>query len=142
MVSTASLLVLIFIWTGIAAKFVVPPCDQHMFHYGVDRCLSDFNKSMETSGYGDHCPWPAEKGVYNKLMRCVDNLAIVFWCNGHGFLKDTVFYEVHKTYFRLCGQVQDPPLNTLVLLIGPVIIATLLLPVLCANLTTSSTPPL
>ncbi|XP_040057871.1 receptor activity-modifying protein 1 [Gasterosteus aculeatus] len=138
MVSTACLLVVIFIWTGIAAKFVVPPCDQHMFHSGVHQCLSDFNTSMETSGYRDNCPWPTEKGIYNKLKRCVDDSALVFWCKGHGFLKDAVFLEVHKTYFRLCGQVQDPPLTTLILLIAPVIIATLLLPVLCANLTTSN----
>lgn len=48
-------------FAGMAAKFVVPPCDSHMFDSGVGYCLSDFNRSMETSGYQDRCPWPTVK---------------------------------------------------------------------------------
>ncbi|KAI3356531.1 hypothetical protein L3Q82_017737 [Scortum barcoo] len=122
-----------------AAKFVVPPCDQHMFASNVDNCLSDFNKSMETSGYQDRCPWPAVKRVYNKVKHCVDHWAKASWCRGNGFLVDEIFLEVHHTYFSICGQVQDPPPTTLILLIAPVIIVTLFLPFLCVNLTTWNT---
>ncbi|XP_031152396.1 receptor activity-modifying protein 1-like [Sander lucioperca] len=139
MVLTAYLLALIFIWTGMAAKFVVPPCDRDMFDSGVDKCLSDFNRSMETSGYEDRCPWPTGKRIYNQLKSCVDNSANGSWCRGHGFLVDTVFLEVHEMYFKLCGHVEDPPLTTLIMLIAPVIIATLFLPILCVNLTTWKT---
>ncbi|XP_054471886.1 receptor activity-modifying protein 1-like [Anoplopoma fimbria] len=139
MVLSAYALAVIFFWRGIAAKLVVPPCDQHMFDSGVDNCLSDFNKSMETSGYQDSCPWPTEIRIYNKLKRCVDDWAKESWCKGHGFLRDTVFLEVHKMYFRLCGQVQDPPSTTLIVLIAPVIIITLFLPILCVKLTTWNT---
>lgn len=139
MVLTAFLLALIFIQTGMAAKFVVPPCDRHMFDSGVAGCLSDFNKSMETTGYQDSCPWPTVKRIYNKLKGCVDDWATASWCKGRGFLVDTVFLEVHKMYFKLCGQVRDPPLFTVIMLIAPVIIATLFLPILCFPLTTWST---
>ncbi|XP_031730878.1 receptor activity-modifying protein 2 [Anarrhichthys ocellatus] len=132
MVLSTYLLALIFIRTGMA-------CDQHMFDSRVDDCLSHFNKSMETSGYQDSCPWPTEKRIYNTLNMCVDHWAKESCCKGHGFLKDTVFLEIHKMYFRLCGQVQDPPLTTLIMLIAPVIIITLFLPILCVNLTTWNT---
>ncbi|XP_041807314.1 receptor activity-modifying protein 1-like [Chelmon rostratus] len=136
MVLSAYLLVLTFVWTGQAAKFVVPPCDWHMFESNVDNCLSDFNKSLEASGYQDGCPWPAVKGNYNKLKHCVDDWANESWCRGHRSLVDKVFMAVHDTHFSACGQVQDPPLTTLIMLIAPVIITTLLLPLLCAKLTT------
>ncbi|XP_051261057.1 receptor activity-modifying protein 1-like [Dicentrarchus labrax] len=136
MTLTAFLLVLVFVWTGMAVKFIVPPCDQHMFDSNVDNCLSDFNKSLESSGYQDKCPWPAVKSIYNKLKHCVDDWANVSWCKGYGFLVDNVFFEVHEMYFSVCGQVQDPPLTTLIMLVAPVIIATLFLPLLCVNLVT------
>ncbi|XP_059199539.1 receptor activity-modifying protein 1-like [Centropristis striata] len=136
---TAYLLALIFIWTGTALKFVVPPCDPHMFDRGVDNCLTDFNRSMETSGYQGRCPWPTVKRVYNQLKGCVDDWARASWCRGHGFLMDSVFLEVHQMYFKLCGQMQDPPLTTLIMLIAPGIIVTLFLPILCYNLTTWNT---
>ncbi|XP_029315386.1 receptor activity-modifying protein 1 [Cottoperca gobio] len=136
---TACLLALIFIWTGMAAKFVAPPCDRHMLDSGFNKCLSDFNKSMETSGYLDSCPWPTVKDVYNTLKSCTDKLASVSWCRGHRFLVDTFFLEVHEMFFKLCGQVHDPPLTTLVMLIAPVIIATLLIPIVCIYLTTCNT---
>ncbi|XP_037646790.1 receptor activity-modifying protein 1-like [Sebastes umbrosus] len=136
MVLTAYLLALMFIWTEMSAKIVVQPCNRHMFDSAVDNCLSDFNKSMETSGYQDSCPWPTVKRIYNQLEICVDDWAKRSWCRGHGFLVNTAFLEVHKVYFKLCGQVHDPPLTTLILLIAPVIIATLLLPIFCVPLTT------
>ncbi|XP_068561234.1 receptor activity-modifying protein 1-like [Cebidichthys violaceus] len=132
MVLSTYLLALIFIWAGMA-------CDQHMFDSHVDYCLSDFNKSMETSGYQDSCPWPTVKRIYNELTICVDNGANKSLRKGHGFVKDRVFLEVHKMYFRHCGQVQDPPLTALIMLIAPVIIVTLFLPILCVNLTTWNT---
>ncbi|XP_076602326.1 receptor activity-modifying protein 1 [Chaetodon auriga] len=136
MVLTTYLLVLTFVWTGKAENFVVPPCDRHMFESNVDNCLSDFNKSLETSGYQDGCPWPAVKGNYNQLKHCVDDWAKACWCRGHGSLVDKVFMKVHDMHFSGCGQVHDPPPTTLIMLIAPVIIATLLLPLLCAKLTT------
>ncbi|GAA6219739.1 receptor activity-modifying protein 1-like [Lates japonicus] len=137
MLLTACLLAPAFIWTGMAAEFVVRPCDQHMFHSNVDNCLSEFNNSIETSGYQDSCPWPTVKCIYNKLKICVDDWAKVSWCWGSPV--DKVFLEVHQTYFSLCGQVHDPPLTTLIMLITPVTIATLFLPLLCINLTTWNT---
>lgn len=77
--------------------------------------------------------------TYNALKVCVDEWASVSWCRGHGFLVDEVFLEVHKMYFKLCGQVHDPPLTTLIMLIAPVLIATLFLPILCVTLTTWDT---
>ncbi|XP_034417676.1 receptor activity-modifying protein 1-like [Cyclopterus lumpus] len=139
MVLSAYLLALTFIWTGMAAKSVASSCDPHMFDSGVDHCLTDFNKSMESSGYRDRCPWPTEKLVYNELKTCVDDWANVSCCRGHSFLKDTVFLEVHKMYFRQCGQVQDPSPTALILLIAPVIVVTLFLPIVCANLATRNT---
>nr|XP_046259852.1 receptor activity-modifying protein 1-like isoform X2 [Scatophagus argus] len=136
MVLTAFLLVLMFIWTGMAARFVVPPCDQDTFDRNVDKCLSDFNSSLETSGYQYRCPWPAAKSIYNKLKHCVDDWANMSWCRGHRFLLDEVFLKVHNTYFSVCGQVHDPPLGTLIMLIAPVVVSTLLLPILCVSLTT------
>ncbi|XP_070694751.1 receptor activity-modifying protein 1 [Pempheris klunzingeri] len=139
MVLTVYFLVFIFIWTGMATKFVVPPCDQHTFDSNVDNCLSEFNKSMEIIGYQDRCPWPAGKSTYNDLKYCVDDWAKKSWCKGHGFLVDKVFLEVHRMYFYLCGQVRDPPLNTLIMLIAPVIIATLCLPLTTYNTELAST---
>uniref|UniRef100_A0A8C5HGI4 Uncharacterized protein n=1 Tax=Gouania willdenowi TaxID=441366 RepID=A0A8C5HGI4_GOUWI len=74
--------------------------------------------------------------IYNTLKHCVDKWAIKSWCKGRGFLVDEVFLEVHQKYFSLCGQIQDPPVFTLVMLITPVIIATLFLPLLCVHLVT------
>ncbi|AWP12780.1 putative receptor activity-modifying protein 1-like isoform 3 [Scophthalmus maximus] len=136
MVLTACLLALVFMWTGMAAKSVSPPCDQHMFDSDVDNCLSEFNNSMDTSSYRDSCPWPTVKHIYNQLKFCVDDLAKVSWCKSQTFLEDKVFLGVHQTYFSLCGQVQDPPLTTLIMLITPAIIFTLSLPLLCIHLTT------
>ncbi|KAK5921304.1 hypothetical protein CgunFtcFv8_025020 [Champsocephalus gunnari] len=79
MLLTAYLLALIFIWTGMAATSVVPPCDHHMFDSGIQNCLSDFNKSMETTGYQHMCPWPTVKRLYNELNICVDSSATVSW---------------------------------------------------------------
>ncbi|XP_068429064.1 receptor activity-modifying protein 1 [Clinocottus analis] len=139
MVLSAYLLALTFIWTGMAPKCVASSCDPHMFDSGVDDCLSDFNKSMATSGYHHSCPWPSEKRNYNELKICVDGWANVSRCMGHGSLRDMVFMEVHKMYFRQCGQVQDPPPIALIMLIAPVIIVTLFLPILCAKLATWNT---
>ncbi|KAM3608442.1 uncharacterized protein V6R79_025433 [Siganus canaliculatus] len=136
MVLAAYWLVLAFLWTGTAVKFVVPQCDQNMFDSNVADCLSDFNRSLETSSYQETCPWPGVKRIYNKLKLCVDNWATVSWCRGQGFLVDEVFLEVHETYFSACGQVHDPPLTTLIMLIAPGIITTLFLPLLCVSLTT------
>ncbi|KAK2839497.1 hypothetical protein Q5P01_013237 [Channa striata] len=79
MALTTSLLALILIWAGTAAKKPGPTCDQHEFERNVHDCLSDFNKSMETSGYQDGCPWPTVRRFYVKLKNCVDNLAVASW---------------------------------------------------------------
>lgn len=77
--------------------------------------------------------------IYSKLKHCVDYWENVSWCRGHGFLVDKVFLKIHDMYFSVCGQVQDPPLTALIMLIAPITIATLLLPLLCVNLTTRDT---
>ncbi|XP_072254013.1 receptor activity-modifying protein 1 [Leuresthes tenuis] len=144
MVSTALLPAFIFTWTvlfspGIASEFVVLPCDQMSFGFHVKNCLSDFNKSMETSGYQEKCPWPNVRSIYIKLKTCVENYTSSTWCNGSKFLVDELFLEVHRMYFPLCGEVHDPPFFTLVMLIAPVIVATLFLPLLCVRLATWNT---
>lgn len=139
MVLTFYLLALVFIWTGMAANYVVPPCNHSMFDSKVDNCLSDFSKSMETTGFQDTCPWPTVKRIYYHLQLCVENCASASWCRGHRFLVDEVFLDVHETYFSLCGQVHDPPLTTLIMLVAPVTIVTLLMPLLCFYLTTWNT---
>lgn len=141
---TAHLLTLIFmcevfVAPGSTVKFVVPQCDRDTFDLNVENCLSDFNKSMESSGYQHYCPWPTVKRSYNQLKHCVDNSATASWCKGRGFLVDDIFLEVHYLYFTLCGQVHDPPLFTLIMLIAPVIIVTFFLPLLCVHLTTWKT---
>uniref|UniRef100_A0A3Q1GUS2 Uncharacterized protein n=1 Tax=Acanthochromis polyacanthus TaxID=80966 RepID=A0A3Q1GUS2_9TELE len=77
--------------------------------------------------------------IYYELNQCVDHWARKSWCRGHKFLVDELFLELHQTYFSLCGQVRDPSLSTLIMLIAPSIIATLLLPLLCVHLTTWNT---
>lgn len=73
--------------------------------------------------------------IYTQLKHCVDNSAAVSQCRGRGSLMDEVFLKVHEMYFSDCGLVQDPPLFTLVMLIAPVTIVTLLLPLLYFYLT-------
>lgn len=46
---------------GMAVRDVISPCDPHVFDSSVEVCLSDFNRSLETSGLQDHCAWPAAK---------------------------------------------------------------------------------
>lgn len=76
--------------------------------------------------------------IYHKLKLCVDNLAIASSCEGHGSLDD-FFLKVHNMYFSSCGQVRDPPLTIVILLIGPLTLLTLVLPHLCVFLTTKNT---
>lgn len=76
--------------------------------------------------------------MYRKLKLCVDNLAITSSCKGHGTLDD-FFLKVHSMYFSSCGQVKDPPLTIVILLIGPLTLLTLVLPHLCVFLTTKDT---
>ncbi|KAM4608907.1 receptor activity-modifying protein 1 [Polymixia lowei] len=132
---------LILICTGLGEGVLAPPCDHKKFNANVHGlCLPAFNKSMETSGYQDTCPWPVVKGIYNTMKHCVDHWANASWCKGRGSMMDEVFLEIHKTYFSLCGgQAQDPPLTTLIMLIVPGIIATFFLPLLCVHLTTWNT---
>lgn len=129
------MLALLFIYTGMAVRDVIPPCDPHVFDSSVEVCLSDFNQSWETSGLRDHCAWPAAKRIYTQLKHCVDSSADVSKCRGRGSLVDEVFLKVHEMYFSDCGLVQDPPLFTLVMLVAPVTMVTLLLPLLYVYLT-------
>lgn len=85
------------------------------------------------------CLIPFFFSIYSKLKNCVDDWAQASCCRGYSFLADKVFLKVHDMYFLDCGQVQDPPLTILIMLIAPVSIVTLLLPLLCVNLTTSDT---
>ncbi|KAF6738649.1 hypothetical protein FQA47_006254 [Oryzias melastigma] len=111
---------------GMASTFIVPPCDQNTFHLNVFDCLSDFNKSMETSGYQKNCPWPEVKGLLAAGAKVYQSVV------------DEVFMEVHQRYFPLCTHMQDPPILTLIIVIAPVIIATFLLPLLCVPLITKT----
>ncbi|XP_053296170.1 receptor activity-modifying protein 1 [Pleuronectes platessa] len=133
---TVCFLALGFIGTGMATQKKIPPCDELMFHNDVDNCLLAFNHSMETSGYEDRCPWPAVKGVYYQLQICVNLTAGLYWCKGYKSLLDEVYLAVHRKYFSLCGLVRDPPAITLMLLISPSIIITLLMPLVCLPLVT------
>ncbi|XP_061774383.1 receptor activity-modifying protein 1-like [Nerophis ophidion] len=135
MMFTYSLLASVFFCTGLSVKSIYP-CDKHMFLSNVHICSSLFNKSMETSGHHERCTWPAVKRIYNQLKLCVDLWAKKSLCLSRGSLVDDFFQEVHREYFASCGQVQDPPLPTMILLIAPGIIATLFLPLLCIKLTT------
>lgn len=139
MVLPAFLLGFILTLTGVAGKLVVPPCDLHVFDSNVVICLSDFNRSMEAAGFQKGCHWPAATGIYYQLKLCVDDWAKASWCKGQGFLVDNIFLRVHSTYFQQCGQVEDPPFFTLIMLIAPVIIVTLLMPAVCVKLTTWNT---
>ncbi|TNN60272.1 Receptor activity-modifying protein 1 [Liparis tanakae] len=132
MVLSVYLLALTFIWTGMASKFVVSPCDPHLF----DDCLSDFNRSMESSGYRESCPWPTAKRNYDLLKTCVDDWATATICRGHGSPKDDIFLAVHKTYFKRCEKFQDPPPTTLAALIAPGVVVTLFMPIVFAHLAT------
>lgn len=76
--------------------------------------------------------------MYHKLKLCVDNLAIMSSCKGHGSL-DNFFLKVHNMYFSSCGQVKDPPLTIVILLMGPLTLLTLVLPHMCVFLTTKDT---
>ncbi|KAM9851160.1 receptor activity-modifying protein 1-like [Aulostomus maculatus] len=136
MALTRFLLMLLFIRTGHSGRSVVRSCDREVFDRNVDVCLSDFNRTMETSGYRDGCQWPTVKGSYNRLKICVDDWAGVTACKGRGFLLDAVFLEVHQKYFRSCGRIADPPLTIVIMLIAPVVIAAFVLPVLCVHLNT------
>ncbi|CAF98963.1 unnamed protein product [Tetraodon nigroviridis] len=127
--------VVLLICSGTAVKINIPPCDQHMFNSNVEDCLSDFNTSLEMSDHQYSCPWPAVKPMYYKLKLCVDNLAITSSCMGHRSLGD-FFLKVHNMYFSSCGEVRDPPLTTVILLIGPLTLLTLVLPHFCVFLTT------
>ncbi|XP_054644216.1 receptor activity-modifying protein 1-like [Dunckerocampus dactyliophorus] len=135
MVFTYILLAFAFFCTGLSVK-IIQPCDKHMFESNVHICRSVFNKSMETSGYHERCTWPAVKRIYNTLKLCVDHWANTSLCRSRGSLVDDFFQEVHQKYFASCGQVHDPPLTTLIMLIAPGVIATLFLPLLCMKLTT------
>uniref|UniRef100_A0A3B5BC96 Uncharacterized protein n=1 Tax=Stegastes partitus TaxID=144197 RepID=A0A3B5BC96_9TELE len=114
---------------GMAQKFVVPACDQNKFDSNVENLIFYFLFCLPLF----LC------SIYNELKWCVDRWANASWCKGQRFLVDEVFLEVHRTYFSLCGQVHDPSLSTLIMLIAPSIIATLLLPLLCVHLTTWNT---
>uniref|UniRef100_A0A672IAU8 Uncharacterized protein n=1 Tax=Salarias fasciatus TaxID=181472 RepID=A0A672IAU8_SALFA len=88
----------------------------------------------------DHFTYPPPPcRSYNELKHCVDDWANKTWCRGRGFLADEIFLEVHQSYFALCGQVHDPPLFTLIMLIAPGIVVTFFLPLLCVHLTTWNT---
>lgn len=138
MILSALLWTLAVTWTGAAVK-VVPPCDQETFHFTVLDCSSDFNRSMEASGYQEACPWPDVKPLYYNLKTCVEEAVKQSWCMGYTTMVDEVFLKVHQTYFSLCRQVHDPPLHTLLLLIAPGVVITLFLPFLCIHLTTDKT---
>uniref|UniRef100_A0A3B4A784 Uncharacterized protein n=1 Tax=Periophthalmus magnuspinnatus TaxID=409849 RepID=A0A3B4A784_9GOBI len=74
--------------------------------------------------------------TYSVLKLCVDTWARGHWCSGVGTLVDDFFKDVHLTYFSECGRIQDPPVTALVLMVAPLVISTLLLPILCVYLTT------
>ncbi|XP_078795318.1 receptor activity-modifying protein 1 [Oryzias latipes] len=140
---TAVLMAHVFTWTvlfssGMASTFAAPPCDQNMFNLNLFDCVSDFNKSMETSGYQKNCPWPEVKGIYFKFSSCVDSTAVGSWCKGYKSVVNEVFMEVHQRYFPLCTNMQDPPTLSLILMTAPVIIATFLLPLLVCPLITKT----
>lgn len=133
------MLILLFIYTGRAVRVVTPPCNPQVFDNKVKVCLSDFNQSLETIGFHEHCAWPAAKSIYNELKNCVDDSAVVSKCQSRSFLVDEVFFKVHEMYFSDCALVQDPPPITLLMLVAPATIATIFMPLLCVYVTPSYT---
>ncbi|XP_055086592.1 receptor activity-modifying protein 1-like [Periophthalmus magnuspinnatus] len=117
-------------------KLVVLPCDRPLFQSKLSMCLSEFNRSLEQHRFSQGCVWPDVKRTYSVLKLCVDTWARGHWCSGVGTLVDDFFKDVHLTYFSECGRIQDPPMTALVLMVAPLVISTLLLPILCVYLTT------
>ncbi|XP_077393648.1 uncharacterized protein LOC144030878 [Festucalex cinctus] len=135
---TSCLLAFVFFWTGLS-ETIIPPCNKHMFESNVHICRSAFNKSMETSGYRQGCALPAVKRIYYDLKLCVDHWANESSCRSRGSLVDDLFGEVHRKYFVSCRRLRDPPLGTVVVIIAPVVITTLLMPLFCVRLVTWNT---
>lgn len=61
------------IFPGMAAAEFSPTCNQHLFDRYVDSCLSQFQESMELSGYQDSCPWPGVKRYFIILLILIHN---------------------------------------------------------------------
>ncbi|XP_055009380.1 receptor activity-modifying protein 1-like [Boleophthalmus pectinirostris] len=132
---------LLFLCSGVCgsgSKLVIQPCDRPLFESKLVLCRSEFNLSLERSEhrYTQDCVWPHVKSSYNALKLCVDSEARSTWCSGVGTLVDDFFMDVHQTYFSECGRIRDPPVPVLVLLVVPLVMCTLLLPLLCTHLTT------
>lgn len=128
-----SLLTFLFFSTALGQRPVVHPCDKQMFQTNVNICLSVFNSSMETIAYQDACPWPAVKPIYTDLHVCVDKAKVLCKVR-YPELSEQVYVEVHRRYFSSCGYVRDPSPTTLIMLIAPGIVTTLLLPLLCKRI--------
>ncbi|XP_077436564.1 receptor activity-modifying protein 1-like [Vanacampus margaritifer] len=135
---TSCMLAFVFFWTGLS-QTIIHPCNKRMFESNVRNCRSAFNDSMETSGYRQGCAWPAVKRIYYDLKLCVDHWARASSCQSRGSLVDDLFGEVHQEYFVFCPQLRDPPLGTAAIFIAPLVIITLLMPLLCVKLVTWNT---
>ncbi|KAJ8403442.1 hypothetical protein AAFF_G00352140 [Aldrovandia affinis] len=100
-------------------------------------CIPAYNQSMASINYQDRCPWPSTKASYIILNKCVDSVVSLTMCVEPS-IKDKLFLEIHRTYFTLCSNLKDPDFSTLLLLILPCIITTLVLPLMCVHITTCS----
>uniref|UniRef100_A0AAV2JUJ7 Uncharacterized protein n=1 Tax=Knipowitschia caucasica TaxID=637954 RepID=A0AAV2JUJ7_KNICA len=101
----------------VSSLLLVRPCDLPLFESKLQMCLSEFNRSLQHEPRGG-CRWPQVKGGVSPLV-------------------DHLFMGVHQEYFSECGQVQDPPLTIVVLMVAPLVMCTLVLPMVCVHLTTS-----
>lgn len=118
-------------------ELLVLPCDQSLFESQLQICLSHFNSSIHLLDFTGQCVWPQVKGLYHSLKSCVDAWARASWCTGVGSTADRFFLHVHRSYFQECGRVRDPPLSALVLMVAPLVLTTLVLPMVCVHLTTA-----
>ncbi|KAK7938893.1 hypothetical protein WMY93_002219 [Mugilogobius chulae] len=135
----SSLLLLLCFCCGVrgsGSQLVVLPCDRPLFEHQLELCLSEFNQTLERSPFRQSCVWPNVKPSYYILQQCVEHWSKASWCNGVGSLIDRFFMNVHVTYFSECGRIKDPPVTVLLLMVAPLILCTLVLPVVCVRLTT------
>ncbi|KAI1899472.1 hypothetical protein AGOR_G00062150 [Albula goreensis] len=114
-------------------------CNRTTFMEDVNHsCIPKYNQAMTSINYQDRCPWPSKKWSYIDLIACVDTIIRRTGCVEPS-IKDEVFLEIHRTYFSLCSYKQDPDFPTLLLLILPCILTTLILPFMCVHITTCNT---
>ncbi|KAJ8349551.1 hypothetical protein SKAU_G00246810 [Synaphobranchus kaupii] len=139
-VTISAYISILFASTGFIETYYVS-CNRSTFDdYVNNYCIPAYNQSMASSNYLGKCPWPSMRRSYIALDMCVDSVVRLSGCVEPS-IKDKVFLEIHRAYFTLCSFMQDPDFHTLLLLVLPCIMATLILPFICIRFTTCSAFP-